>query len=235
MKMRVWLIWDPKDGRIVMATKHCPDANIDKPGTRIPELSATPPGTFAVKEPFSKVAWCCKANPDDTGILVAGGVSNHPPPKRGLTFIDLGPTPVYQTSTWATLSDHFKVKKQNLLPTPAGAEIVDFLSYSSKRLLTLVEPKDPIAILALLSSGELVTLSFPTGHPHLSHQPTTSFSLFRAPFRDVDGPYLHWIEGGWLGMTENRQQGPQLLRGGVEGLRSTRKYESRNIVQNSAW
>lgn len=220
------VFWDPKDGRIVMA-RTLTDANVDKPGTRSQSFGNTP-GTFAVKEPFTKVAWCCKANPDDTGILVAGGVPTTLP-EKGLTFIDLGPTPVYQTSTWATLSDHFKVKKQNLLPTPAGAEVVDFC------LIPRTSPhfagaQDPIAILALLSSGELVTLSFPTGHPisptnqlHLSvsyvHPFVTSISV-----TPMD-------RGRWLGMTEKRQQGPQLLRGGIEGTGSLKKYETRNIVQ----
>jgi hypothetical protein len=32
-------------------------------------------------------------------------------------------------------------------------------------------------------------------------------------------------------MTENRQQGPQLCRGGAEGIKPMRRYESRNIIQ----
>jgi syntaxin-binding protein 5 len=159
---------------------------------------------------------------------VAGGVPTTLP-EKGLTFIDLGPTPVYQTSTWAALSDHFKVKKQNLLPTPAGAEIVDFC------LVPRTSPhfagaQDPIAIIALLSSGELVTLSFPNGHPI---SPTNQLH----PSVTYVHPFVTLIavspldRGRWLGMIEKRQQGPQLLRGGVEGIMNLRKYESRNIVQ----
>jgi syntaxin-binding protein 5 len=32
-------------------------------------------------------------------------------------------------------------------------------------------------------------------------------------------------------MTENRQQGPQLLRGGVEAVKTMKRYEARNIIQ----
>ena len=35
----------------------------------------------------------------------------------------------------------------------------------------------------------------------------------------------------WLGMTETRQTGPETLKGGVEGLRPTRRHEIRNILQ----
>lgn len=220
------VFWDPKDGRIVMA-RTLTDANVDKPGTKSQSFGNTP-GTFAIKEPFAKVAWCCKVNPDDTGILVAGGVPTTLP-EKGLTFIDLGPTPVYQTSTWSVLSDHFNVKKQNLLPTPAGAEIVDFC------LVPRASPhfagaQDPIAIIALLSSGELVTLSFPSGHPISPTNQLHPSVTYVHPFVTMIG--VSPIDRGrWLGMTEKRQQGPQLLRGGVEGTKNLKKYESRNIVQ----
>lgn len=220
------VIWDPKDGRIVMA-RTLTDANVDKPGTKSQSFGNTP-GTFAVKEPFAKIAWCCKGNPDDTGILVAGGVPTTLP-EKGMTFIDLGPTPVYQTSTWASLSDHFNVKKQNRLPTPGGAEIVDFC------LVPRASPhfagaQDPVAIIALLSSGELVTLSFPTGHPISPTNQLHPSVSFVHPFVTLISASLI-DRGRWLGMTEKRQQGPDLLRGGVEGSRHIRRSEARNIVQ----
>jgi syntaxin-binding protein 5 len=220
------VFWDPKDGRIVMA-RTLTDSNVDKPGTRSQSFGNTP-GTFAVKEPFAKVAWCCKANPDDTGILVAGGGPTTLP-EKGLTFIDLGPTPVYQTSTWAVLADHFKVKKQNLLPTPAGAEIVDFCLFP-RSSPHFAGAQDPIAVLALLSSGELVTLSFPTGHPISPTNQLHPSITFVHPFVTMMA-VAQLDRGRWLGMTEKRQQGPQLLRGGVEGIASSKKYETRNIIQ----
>jgi syntaxin-binding protein 5 len=220
------VIWDPKDGRIVMA-RTLTDTHVDKPGIKSKSFGNTP-GTFAVKEPFARIAWCCKVNPDDTGILVAGGVPITLP-QKGVTFLDLGATPVYTTSTWSVLSDHFELKKQHLLPTPAGAEIVDFC------LVPRTSPhfagaQDPIALIALLSSGEIVTLSFPSGHPI---SPTNQLH----PSISFVHPFVASIaasptsRGRWLGMTENRQQGPQLLRGGAEAVQPSRRYEARNIIQ----
>lgn len=222
------VFWDPKDGRIVMA-RTLTDTHVDKPGTKSESFGNTP-GTFALKEPFAKVAWCCKNNPDDTGILVAGGVpTTHP--QKGMSFLDLGPTPVYATSSWSVLTDYFEIKKQHLLPTPPGAEVVDFC------LIPRASPhfagaQDPIAILALLTSGELVTLSFPSGHPISPTNQLHPSVSFVHPF--VIKASASAIERGrWLGMTENRQQGPKLLRGGIEGPKHLRRYEARNVIQTA--
>jgi syntaxin-binding protein 5 len=222
------VIWDPKDGRIIMA-RTLTDANVDKRGTKSASFGNTP-GTFALKEPFAKIAWCCKANPDDTGILVAGGVPTTLP-QKGMTFLDLGITPVYATSTWASLTDHFQVKKQHLLPTPEGAEIVDFC------LVPRISPhfagaQDPIAIIALLSSGELVTLSFPSGHPiSPTNQLHPSVSFVHPFVTSISAAPTN--RGRWLGMIENRQQGPQLLRGGIEATKPLRRSEDRNIMMTA--
>ncbi|CZS92521.1 hypothetical protein WAI453_006717 [Rhynchosporium graminicola] len=220
------VFWDPKDGRIVMA-RTLSDSHVNIPGHQTNSFGNTP-GTFAIKEPFSRIAWCCKANPDDTGILIAGGMPTTVT-ENGLSFLELGPTPVYSTSTWQALSTHLEAKQTHLLPTPPGAEIVDFC------LIPRTSPhfagaQDPIAVIALLSSGELITLSFPSGYPI---SPTNQFHpsiSFVHPF--ITSMSMTSVDRTrWLGMVENRQQGPQLVRGGAEGIKNLRRYESRNIIQ----
>ena len=219
------VFWDPKDGRIVMA-RTLTDTHIDKPGKQSTSFGNTP-GTFALKEPFARIAWCCKENPDDTGIIIAGGVPTTLP-EKGMTFLELGPTPVYATSTWPILTDHFEAKRQHILPTPPGAEIVDFclIPRSSPHF---AGAQDPIAIIALLTSGELVTLSFPSGHPISPTNQLHPSVSFVHPFV-ISIAVAEVDRGRWLGMTENRQQGPQLLRGGAESTKPLRRYEARNIL-----
>lgn len=219
------VIWDPKDGRLVMA-RTLADTNVNVPGKR-----SKNPGedkTSSLKEPFTRVVWCAKENPDDTGILLAGGVSTTLP-QSGMTFLELGPTPIYATSSWQILTDHFEGKRQHILPTPPGAEVVTFclIPRSSPHF---AGAQDPIAILALLSSGELITLSFPTGYPISPTNVLPPSLSFVHPF--VTSIAVTPLDRGrWLGMVENRQQGPQLLKGGAEGMKPLRKYETRNIVQ----
>ena len=223
------VIWDPKDGRVVMA-RTLQDTKVDRPGAGSGSYGSSP-GTFSLKEPLFKVAWCSKQNVDDTGILIAGGAPTTASTK-GLTFMDLGPTPNYSTSSWQILSDYLaKPKGQHVLPTPPKAEVVDFC------LIPRMSPHyagshDPIALLALLSSGEVVTLSFPSGRP-ISPTNKLHVSLsYVHPF--VNRIALASIDRTrWLGMTESRSQGPPVLTGGAEATHSLKRYESRNIVQTA--
>ena len=221
------VFWDPKDGRVVMA-RTLTDGHVDQPGRQITGFGNTP-GTLALKEPFTKIAWCCRAdNPDHTGILVAGGVATTLP-QKGLTFLDLGVTPVYATSTWPILTDHFDVKKQHLLPTPEGAEIVTFCLVP-RTTPHFAGAQDPIAVIALLTSGELVTLSFPSGYPISPTNQLHPSVTFVHPFVTLINA-TGIDRGRWLGMIENRRQEPPLLRGGAEGIRPLKRYEARNIIQ----
>jgi len=156
------VFWDPRDGRVVQA-RTTQDTNIDKPGARSAGMGLGGGGPDA-KEPIFKIVWCANSDPDDTAILIAGG-SPAEMPTKGLTLLELGRTPNYATSSWQILSQHLEnPKRQRILPTPPSTEVVDFC------LIPRTSPHfagahDPIAILATLDSGELISLSFPSGIP----------------------------------------------------------------------
>ncbi|KAH8692686.1 putative snare-dependent exocytosis protein [Talaromyces proteolyticus] len=219
------VFWDAKDGRLVMA-RTIEDSNINEPGTR-PERSASSGGTFTVKDPIFQIAWCAKENPDNTGLLIAGGCPSNDR-NKGLTFLDLGLTPNYQTSSWQILSKYFETpRSRHTLPVPPGAEVVDFciIPRSSPYF---AGAQDPIAIIALLSSGELVTLSFPNGHP-ISPSNMLHISLsFVHPFvnKMICTPVSR---SNWLGLKERRALGPKFLLGGAESKRPMKRFEDRNI------
>lgn len=221
------VFWDTiKDGRMIMA-RTLTETNIAMPGVVAHSVGQTP-GTMAVKEPLFKLAWCANQDPEDTAILISGGQSTQAPTK-GLTLFEMGRTPTYATSTWEALAQYFgSPKRQRILPTPPGAGVVDFC------LVPRTSPhfagaNDPIAAIALLSSGELLTLSFPSGMPI---SPTNQLH----PSLTLVHPFIKHIEIAqfererWLGMTERRQHGPLILKGGAEGPRTLRRFEDRNIV-----
>ncbi|KAF9701534.1 hypothetical protein EKO04_000657 [Ascochyta lentis] len=223
------VIWDPKDGRIIQA-RTLQDVNVDKPGPGTFSPGAGE-GTFALKSPIFKIAWCANQDPDETGILIAGGQPSNISAKS-LTFFELARTPIYNTSSWQVLSDHFEnPKRQRILPCPPGAEVVDLC------LIPRSSPhfggcQDPIAIIALLASGELVTLSFPSGMPIT---PTNQLHLSMT----LVHPYISHANLApvdrtrWLGMTEKRQHGPKLLTGGAEANLPLKRFEHRNIAQTA--
>ncbi|KXJ89343.1 lethal giant larvae like, C-terminal-domain-containing protein [Microdochium bolleyi] len=213
------VFWDTKDGRVVMA-RNLDDFGVDQPSPKhvMPKQ----------RQPFIRIAWCCKSNPEDSGLLIAGGRSMEEP-ANGLTFIELGVTPVYATSSWQVLGDYCKGKKQSLLETPPGAEIADFF------LAPRVSPHfsnacDPIAVLTLLSSGELLTLSFPSGYPiSPTNQLHPSLSFVHPFATKFEVSVLE--RPRWLGMVENRNRGESLLKGGAEAPLPSRKFEGRTIIQ----
>ena len=221
-----FVIWDVKDGRQVNSR------TVDTSNSNDQAYAAgSGKGTFAVKEPLFKIAWCAKENPDDTGILIAGGRSTTELAK-GLTFLDLGPTPVYTTSSWQTLSDHFsKPKRHHILPIPPNSEVIEFCLIPRKSPY-FAGASDPIAVIALLASGEIVTLSFPSGHPITPTNQLHVTLTYVHPF--VDHIAMGYVDRTrWLGMVENRAHGPTLLKGGAEAKKSTMRYAHRNILQTA--
>jgi syntaxin-binding protein 5 len=225
------VFWDVnKDGRMLQARTRT-DTDVMSPGPAA-TFESTLMGTSSVKEPLFKVAWCASGqDPDDTGLLIAGGASTQAPTK-GLCFLEFGRTPVYNTSSWEALAGHLRdPKRSRILPTPPGAEVVDFclIPRSSPHF---GNAHDPIAIIALLASGELLTLSFPSG---MFISPTNQLH----PSLTFVHPYIKKVgmatmeRTRWLGMTETRQQGPPILRGGVEGTPTIRRLETRNIIHTA--
>jgi hypothetical protein len=160
--------------------------------------------------------------------LIAGGQPKAES-NKGLTFLDLGTTPNYQTSSWVILSNYFESpKRMTVLPTPPGAEVVNVC------LIPRASPyyaggHDPIALVAVLSSGEAITLSFPSGHsitPTNMIHPSLSFVH---PF--VNKMTLTPVDrSAWLGLRERRSQGPKFLLGGAEGKKVLKRFEDRNII-----
>ena len=225
------VFWDVnKDGRMLQARTRT-DTDVMSPGPAA-TFESTLMGTTSVKEPFFKVAWCASGqDPDDTGLLIAGGASTQAPTK-GLCFLEFGRTPVYNTSSWEALAGHLRdPKRSRILPTPPGAEVIDFclIPRSSPHF---GNAHDPIAIIALLASGELLTLSFPSG---MFISPTNQLH----PSLTFVHPYIKKVgvasmeRTRWLGMTEVRQQGPPILRGGVEGDAINKRLEMRNIIHTA--
>lgn len=218
------VLWDSKDGRRLQA-RTLEVTNVDQPGSSRPDSAG---GTAGSKDPVTKVAWCTKGNPDDTGLLVAGGQPVGDP-NKGLTFLDMGPTPNYQTSSWQMLCGYFeRTRRQINLPIPPGARAATFclIPRSSPYFAGAY---DPIAIIAVLSSGELVTMSFPSGHAITPTNMLHPYLSFVHPF--VNKVMLTPVDrAAWLGLKERRAQGPKFVFGGAEAKNPLKRFENRNVI-----
>lgn len=223
------MVWDPKDGRKILA-RTIQATNVDIPGASSPVAGSTR-GALAIKEPLFRISWCSKVNPDDTGLLIAGGLLTTENAK-GLTFLDLGLTPNYTTSSWQILSEYFeRPKAQHTLPTPPNAEVVEYCLIPRKSP-HFAGSNDPIAVIALLASGEMITLSFPSGHPITpTNQLHVSLTYIHSFVNRIDMAFVDRTR--WLGMVENRSCGPPILRGGAEPKRTLMKFANRNVIQTA--
>lgn len=222
------VFWDSKDGRKLQA-RTLQATDVDLPGSS--SRSDIAGGPSGPKEPITKVTWCAKENPDDTGLLVAGGRPAGDP-NKGLTFLDMGPTPNYQTSSWQMLSGYFERTRRHMnLPIPPGAHAVTFC------LIPRTSPyfsgaHDPIAILAVLSSGELLTMSFPSGHAITPTNMLHPYLSFVHPF--VNKVTLTPVDrSAWLGLKERRLQGPKFVFGGAEAKNPLKRFENRNVISTA--
>ncbi|DAA78340.1 TPA_exp: Uncharacterized protein A8136_4316 [Trichophyton benhamiae CBS 112371] len=163
------VFWDPKDGRVVMA-RTIQAIDVNKPG-EVASTSGSTPGTFSLKAPIFEIAWCCKENPDDTGLLIAGGTPTTEMTK-GLTFIDLGITPNYQTSSWQVLSGHFSsLKRQDgLVGERREHKDHPFLSeeQQQKKALKRFETRD----IAIVAHADGLIRLWDIGHDDQIENPT---------------------------------------------------------------
>ena len=213
------VFWDEREGRVV-AVRTVYESRVNEKGKG---------GAGRPMGRFGRIKWCCKRDPDDTAVLIAGGQAVDEK-EKGLTFLELGPTPTYATSSWEVLTSHFEGKKIISLPIPPGAEVADYC------LVPRSSPyfdgaQDPVAIMVMLTSGEVITMTVPTGYP-------ISATNMLHPSMSFVHPFVQKIAVStvprerWLTMVETRSQGDPILRGGTPAEKRTRAgWDYRNIIQ----
>lgn len=226
----VMAIWNPKDGSLVQA-RTLDEANVHLPGNLPGALTtgSTVEG-LSIRQPIARIMWCSASNPDDTSLLIAGG-NPMTMPSKGLTHIDLGPTPNTLTSSLQAVAEHFaSPRRQRILPMPAEHDVVDFCVIP-KSSPHYGGAHDPVAVIALLASGELVTLRFPDGQPLSPANLLHPSLVLNHPFATrVDVSAVNRLK--WLGMV--RPQPPQeIIVGGIQHPAPLRRYECRTIAQSS--
>ena len=221
------VFWDSKDGRIIQ-TRTIQDSHVHIPGGPL-GFDADPGGVFSVREAIFRVAWCSGENPDVTSLIIAGGISTamH---ARGLTLLELGNTPPYLTSSWDALSEHFaSPRRQRILPTPTSAGVIDFCPIP-KTSPHYHGANDPIAVIALLETGELALLSYPDGRPlSPTHLLPISLALVHPHFNLLNVTLFN--RQRWLGMEEKRVKPPAFLEGGSPLCKPTRRHETRTVIE----
>ncbi|KAK9475354.1 lethal giant larvae like, C-terminal-domain-containing protein [Dipodascopsis tothii] len=221
-----FVFWDATQGVLLHArTLENTDVNVARPPAAAPGVM---PG--ARREPIFRLAWTCTANPEDTALVVAGGDAADVP-VRGITYLEFGPTPLYQVTSFQAMGEHYAyARRQRIYPVPPAADPVDLL------LVPRATPfygggADPFALIAVLSSGELYSLEYPSGAA--------------LPVAATFPPSLCWIQPRltalavttmrrehWVGMMASAHAvaAVNMLQGGAPVRRKLRFYDTRSIV-----
>lgn len=182
-----------------------------------------------IREPIVQVAWCSATDPDDTSIIVTGGQLSNLPDK-GMTYMDFGITPANLIGD--TLSNHFGMpRKQRIMHT------------FSNPLNFLVIPRsspfyngthEPIAILAMLETGEIAAFSLPDCLPLAVSQTLPPAISFVSPpitrFSIALIPQQKW--SSFIGRNKTRMN-RNILLGGAPARRHLRRFDIRNVMLSS--
>ncbi|KAK9464908.1 lethal giant larvae like, C-terminal-domain-containing protein [Lipomyces arxii] len=220
------VFWDAKEGKLLQA-RTIDDTDVNEPRTGI--FNTSDVSLQSVREPIYRIAWCCTANAEDTSLLVAGG-ERADMPLKGMTYMEFGPTPVVQITSYQAMGEHYaQPRRQRIYPVPVGADPVDFIMIPRSSPY-YAGNMDPVAIVTVLSSGELYSIEFPSGAA--------------LPVASMFPPSLCWIQPRmsaftiaavrreqWVGMMYSRKKQPELLlSGGAPAPSRLRKFDIRNII-----
>lgn len=230
----VMVFWNPKDGQIVQA-RTLQDANVHIPtGAYKSNMYAAEAGASIlvdIRQPIFKIVWCSGSNPDDTSLLIAGGDSMNNPSK-GLTLLDFGPTPNTITSSVQALADHLATpRQQRVFRIPSQTDVIDFC------VIPKTSPHwggthEPIAVIGLQASGELVTLKYPDGTPISPAAVLHPTLVLSHPFPScIDTAMVN--RNRWLGMEEHGNKPTEILIGGIERKHPMRRHETRTVGLSS--
>jgi syntaxin-binding protein 5 len=181
--------------------------------------------TMTIREPIVQAAWCSATDPEDTSILISGGQQSNLA-QKGLTYFDFGPT------TGNLLAEHLSnhvssPRKQRILPTFSQA-----LSFT---VIPRTSPfyngtHEPLAVLALLETGEIASYSLPDCQPLPVAQTLPPAITFVSPpitqFSIAVVPQQRWQS--FIGRSKSRNR--HILLGGAPARRHLRRFDVRNVM-----
>lgn len=217
------VFWDATEG-VLLQARTLTDIDVNLPQNAV--MGNDSDGVD--NTPITKVSWVCTQNPEETAIIVAGG-HFFEGSVQGVTLLDFGVTPIVSVTSYQNMGKHYaNPRRQRILPTPGYANVVNFIP------ITRANPFygggcDPTAVIFLLTSGELVTLSYPNGLP------ITSVSAFPSAFSWV-GSYVTTFttasvpHNQWVGMLGSAPTIEPLFIGGAPAHRRLRKFDPRNAL-----
>lgn len=215
------VFWDANSGKLIQA-RTLFDTDVNEPRNAINTATVKP-------SPILQVSWICKANPEYTSLLIAGGSIDGEQSCHNLTMIDLGVTPMYSMTSYEKMSAYYANPiQQKIFPIPNEASVVGFLPLARKSC-HFSGNHDPAVILVLLDDGEIETLLYPSGS--VSYKA----SLFPQSISWIRPVATKCVATSvpkklWLGMMSSTYNKDFLLKGGAPVKKPLRVHDTRSAL-----
>lgn len=216
------VFWDATEGNLLHA-RTLIDTDVN-----IPRQSNIPTNNEYTL--ITDITWNSTQNPEETSILVAGG-HRFQGSAPGLTMIEFGITPTVAMTSYQAMGDFYRnPKRHRVFPIPDNTEVFDFI------MIPKEDPyyagcHNPHALIALLNTGELTSITYPDGLP------VTSIGSFPSSFSWIQ-PYVTALTVTPLprirlmGMLGAVSPCEPFFIGGAPARRNLRKYDLRNALCN---
>lgn len=218
------VFWDANKGNLLQA-RTLTDCDINKPRRHSSLSFGHLSNDDSVRSVFRKVVWCCSSKPEDTTLVAIGGdiITG---PARGITLLGYGLTPEVSVTSYAAMGSFYaNPSRHRVFPVPDDCDITTFITIPRENPF-YAGNCDPSHIIALLSTGELMTFSYPDG------------SIVTDPI--VLPPSLGWISpyitsttlslvprSEWLVMMDATSNEDTLFKGGAPARRHLRSFQTR--------
>ncbi len=227
------VFWDAKDSKLLQA-RTLSNINVNIPiekdtSDTINVIEDSPKVTPAIKQKtILKVALNCGIDPSNTSLLVLSKDITFEG-RYSLAMLYFGPTPNVLTTSYDQMGLHYANPKfQKVLPLVNQANISDFLMIPSEFPFSSGN-HDPSAVFILHESGEISTLTYPTGTP------ITKISLLPLNLSSVCPRITCSISVSipkivWKHMIDAVEETGTLLKGGSSIRRNLIKGENKTIT-----
>ncbi|CCG81967.1 Uncharacterized protein C1F3.03 [Taphrina deformans PYCC 5710] len=201
--------FDVSDGEIPLQVRSLEQADIN--------MSNPPASNRLHYNPITSLRWCCRVEPSDSFLLVAGGL---PADIDGLTVLDYGMTP----SKAQELSEFFGTPQRHKILPISRAQVLDLLPLGTASPFHMSH--DPRCVLILAANGHVTTLEVPDGRPVSIGALPPSISICSPPISDYTvGRLPQHVITHLSERTHTEIREKSLLAGGA--LRATRQQGER--------
>lgn len=196
--------------------------NLGETDMNLPRRHHLPDSTPTGTDPILDLKWCCRQDPSDTFLLVAGGSAMG---IKGVSILDFGKAPTKAQD----ISDHFATPlRQRVLPLDPRDHVLAMTPLGLSSPYYMIQ--QPRSLLLVMASGVSVVLDLPSGDKSSTRSLPPSLGFVHPPVTSFSIAELTRHTHSRLEIAAARKGPKSLLIGGAPGSREQLQYASCQIL-----